>query len=131
MLERFRRPSHARLLLAVVALVALVMAQGLRLCLHADDVFVHQSIGYSATGLHLEGDLMASDAGADEPGERHFDLGFGLLKHLSDAGAAILIAVFLVLFSPLRARQYFEPAESRLPYSSDPRRRPQPRAPPL
>lgn len=131
MLERFRRHSHARLLLAVFALVALVAAQGLRLCLHSEHAFTHEDGGSSASGWHLEGDLMAPDSGAGESGDQHFDLGVGLFKHLSGIGAAILVAVFLVLFSPLRARPYFEPAESRIPHSSDPRRRPPPRAPPL
>lgn len=129
MLECLRRHSRARLLLAAVALVALVTAQGLRLCVHADDAVAYESGGNSAAGWHLEGDLMAPDADADESGDRHFDLGFGLLKHLSDVAAAILIAAFLVLFPP-RARQYFALAESRIPYSSDPRRRPPSRAPP-
>ena len=131
MLECLRRHSRTRLLLAAVALVALVTAQGLRLCVHADAAVTYESGGNSAAGWHLEGDLMAPDAGVDESGERHFDLGFGLFKHLSGIGAAILVAVFPVLFSPLRARPYFEPAESRIPHSSDPRRRPPPRAPPL
>lgn len=130
MLECLRRHSRARLLLAAVALVALVTAQGLRLCVHADAAVAYESGGNSAAGWHLEGDLMAPDAGADESGDRHFDLGFGLLKHLSDIAAAILIAAFLVLFPPPRARQYFALAESRIPYSSDSRRRPPSRAPP-
>ncbi len=130
MLERIRRHSRARLLVAAIALIALVAAQGLRLCLHSDGVFAHEGSGSSASGWHLEGDLMAPDTAADESGDHHFDFGFGLFKHLSGIGAAILIAVFLIPFSPPRAREYFEPAASRIPHSSDPRRRPPSRAPP-
>jgi hypothetical protein len=131
MFERIRRCSHARLLVTAIALIALVAAQGLRLCLHADGTFAHDSGGSSVGAWHLEGDLMAPDAGDDESGDRHLDVGFGLFKHLLGIGAAILIAAFPVLFAPLLTRHVFKPAESRIPHCSDPRRRPPPRAPPL
>jgi hypothetical protein len=129
MLESLRRHSRTRLLFAVAMLVALVTAQGMRLCLHASDVAVHEDTGSSAAGWHLEGGLMAPEAGDDESGDQHFDLGFGLLKHLSSIAAAILIAALLVLLPP-RTRQSFVLAESRTPRTQDTRRRPPSRAPP-
>jgi len=65
MLPLLRRNASSRLIIVTAMIIALLMAQGLRIC-------VHEAVGASSTSsglFHLETNLMADDGdGTESPG---------------------------------------------------------------
>ena len=124
----FRRKTSTQLIVVVITLLALLVGQGLRLCLHSVDT---ADAGHThATASHLESNLL-------EPGEpndsakQHVSLNLAMVKQITDGILAILLTVVLVWLLP-PVRQHFAVSRSTplLP-SVDFRLRPPLRAPPF
>lgn len=128
MLNLFRRKTSTQLIAAVITLLALLVGQGLRLCLHATDT---TDTGYKyTTASHLESNLPAPGE-PDDAGNRHVSLGLAVIKLISDGVLAILLTVALVwLLPPLRQHFAVSRRTPLLP-SGDFRLRPPLRAPPF
>jgi len=128
MLQLFRRRTPTQLIAVVVTLFALLVGQGLRLCLHTADA---ANAGPAHTTVsHLESNLL-SPGEPDDGADQHVSLGLAVVKQLADGALAILLTVALVwLLPPLR--QYFA-VSRRTPLlpSGDFRLRPPLRAPPF
>jgi len=128
MLQLLRHRTPTRLIAVVVTLLALLVGQGLRLCLHTADP---TDAGLShTTAAHLENNLM-SPGEPDDSADQHFSLGLAVIKLVSDGVLAILLTVALVwLLPPLRQSFAVSRSTPRLP-SGEFRLRPPLRAPPL
>jgi len=86
MLHLLRRRTPTRYVAVVVTLLALLVGQGLRLCLHtADPTDARHS---HATAAHLEGNLM-SPGEPDDGADQHVSLGLAVIKLVSDGVLAI------------------------------------------
>lgn len=115
--------------LAPLLLVAILFAQGLRLCLHAP----HEAeAGHvHTTALHIENDLLAEDDSNDTTGDRHVPISLAFIKKLANTvlwvvpvAAALLFVLPRVASRPLAEPQY------AFPFAGHYRRRPPLRAPP-
>ena len=128
MFRHFRRKTPTRLIAVVITLLALLVGQGLRLCLHPADAT--DAGPAHATASHLESNLL-SPGEPDDSADRHVALGLAMVKQITDGVLAILISVALVWLLP-RIRQRFAVSRSTplLP-SGDYRLRPPLRAPPF
>jgi len=128
MLHLFRRRTPTRLIAVVVTLLALIVGQGVRLCLHTADA---ADVGHThATVAHLESNLL-SPGEPDDGADQHVSLGLAVVKQISDSVLAILLTVALVwLLPPLRHSFDISRRTPRLP-SAGFRLRPPLRAPPL
>lgn len=109
--------------------LAILFAQGLRLCLHAlhaaDEVHAH------AAAIHLESNIASPLDSDDDANDSHVPLGLALIKQLTDSTAfAALLAVMLLPFSPT-AKTRFAVSRDAIPVPAvDRRLRPPLRAPP-
>lgn len=110
-------------------LVALLCAQGLRLCLHAphdaDVDHVH------STALHVENDLSTDGDGDDSPGDQHVPMTLAFFKKVADATPWVMLVALAVLFllPPVVDRPAARPVAA-LPLTGGHRWRPPLRAPP-
>lgn len=128
MLCLFRRKTSTRLIAVVITLLALLVGQGLRLCLHTADA---TDAGHThAAATHLESNLL-SPGEPDDSADRHVSLGVAMVKQISDGVLAVLLTVALIWLLP-PTRQHFAVSRSTplLP-SGDFRLRPPLRAPPF
>lgn len=112
----------------VVILLALLVGQGLRLCLHTEDA---TGAGHAhAAAAHLESNLL-SPGEPDDGTDRHVSLGLAMVKQITDGVLAILITVALIWLLP-PTRQHFAVSRSTPLLSlGDFRLRPPLRAPPF
>jgi len=128
MLHLLRRRTPTRYVAVVVTLLALLVGQGLRLCLHTADP-TDAGLAH-ATAAHIESNLM-SPGEPDDCADRDIPLGLAVVKQLTDGALAILLTVALVwLLPPLRQSFAVSRSTPRLP-SGEFRLRPPLRAPPL
>lgn len=94
-----------RQVLTLWLVLAILFAQGLRLCLHAP--YAADEMRTHATAIHLESNLTSSTEPGDDANDRHVTLGLALVKQLIDSLAfAILLAAVWTLFL-LRPNQRF------------------------
>jgi len=128
MLQYLRRRTPTRYVAVVVALLALLVGQGVRLCLHAANP---ADTGYAqASAVHLESNLPATGE-PDDDGNRHVSLGLAVVKQLTDGALAILLTVALAwLLPPLRQAFAVSRSTPWRPFAGF-RLRPPLRAPPL
>ena len=129
MLMTSLRNCRTRATLVTLMVFGVLLAQGLRVCLHmphaGDTEHVH------ATAVHLESDLAIPADSDDDASDQHLTLGLALIKKLTDGAAlAILLAAALLLFLPLPERRLAVPRGTVPPPSSGGRWRPPLRAPP-
>jgi hypothetical protein len=128
MLRLLRRETSSRLVLVVIAILALLVGQGLRLCLHTADATDAEHT--HATAAHLESNLL-SPGEPDDSADRHVSLGVAMVKQITDGALAILLTVALIWLLP-PTRQHFAVSRSTpLIPSCDYRLRPPLRAPPF
>jgi hypothetical protein len=128
MLRLFRRKTSTQLIAVVITLLALLVGQGLRLCLHTADA---TDAGHNhAAASHLESNLLASGEPNDSA-KQHVSLNLAMVKQITDGVLAILLTVALIWLLP-RTRQHFA-VSRRTPLlpSGDFRLRPPLRAPPF
>ena len=124
----FRRKTSTQLIVVVITLLALLVGQGLRLCLHPVDAT--DAGPTHATASHLESNLL-SPGEPDDSADRHVSLGLTMVKQITDGVLAILLTVALIWLLP-RTRQHFAVSRSTpLLSSGDFRLRPPLRAPPF
>jgi hypothetical protein len=128
MLRLFRRKTTTRLIAVVITLVALLVGQGLRLCLHPADAT--DAGPAHATASHLESDLL-SPGEPDDSADRHVSLGLAMVKQLTDGVLAILLTVALIWLLPPTSQRFAVSRSTPLPPSGDYRMRPPLRAPPF
>lgn len=128
MLHLLRRRTPTRLIAVVIILLALLVGQGLRLCLHTADA---TDAGYThAAASHLESNMLAPGEPNDSA-KQHVSLNLAMVKQISDGVLAILLTVVLVWLLP-PVRQHFAVSRSTpLLSSGDFRLRPPLRAPPF
>jgi len=128
MLHLLRRRTPTRYVAVVVTLLALLVGQGLRLCLHtADPTDARHS---HATAAHLEGNLM-SPGEPDDGADQHVSLGLAVIKLVSDGVLAISLTVALVWLLPPLRQSFAVSRDTPLLPSADFRLRPPLRAPPI
>lgn len=129
MLMTSLRYRGARTTLVTVLMLGILLAQGLRMCLHVPHA---SDAGHThATAFHLESDLALLADSDDDAGDRHLTLGLALIKKLTDGAAlAILPAAALLLLLPLPERRFAVARDTVPPPSSGGRLRPPLRAPP-
>lgn len=128
MLQLFRRRTPTRLVAVVVTLFALLVGQGLRLCLHTADPAV---AGHShAPTAHLESNLL-SPGEPDDGADQHVSLGLAVVKLLADGVLAIVLTVALIWLLPSLRQHFAVSRRTPLLPSADYRLRPPLRAPPL
>lgn len=117
--------------LVPLMLVAVLLAQGLRLCLHAPHV---ADEGHAhATAIHLESNLTSPADSDDDAKDSHVSLSFVLFKpgQLDDGfAAAVLSATVLLLLLFRQTVRVPAPVEAVPALSSGHRLRPPLRAPP-
>lgn len=123
------RSRGTRTTLVTVLMLGILLAQGLRMCLHvphADDAdHTHD------TAIHLESDLALLADSDDDASDQHLTLGLALIKKLTDSAAfAILLATTLLLLLPLPQRRFVVPSGTAPLPSYGGRLRPPLRAPP-
>jgi hypothetical protein len=125
-LAMFRRQ---RVLLGPLLLVAILFAQGLRLCLHAPPDAAADHV--HTTALHIESDLIVGDDMDNAPGDRHVPMDVAFVKKIADAclWAALFAASVLFLLPRVVNRPLAVPV-SVLPYAGTTWWRPPLRAPP-
>lgn len=112
----------------VVILLALLVGQGLRLCLHTADA---TGAGHAhAAAAHLESNLL-SPGEPDDSTDRHVSLNLALVKQLTDGVLAILLTVALLWLLPPVRQHFAVSCRTSLPLSGDFRLRPPLRAPPF
>lgn len=100
MLQRIRR-LRIKSALSVFLIAALLLAQGVRVCLHAPHE-AHDGPAAQRAALHLESELSTLGEHDDSAADWHYSL-FVILKKLSgDSPLAALAALILVLFAPAR-----------------------------
>jgi len=128
MLRLFRRKTSTRLIIAVITLLALLVGQGLRLCLHPGDTA--EAGPALATTAHFESNLL-SPGEPDDSADRHVALGLAMVKQITDGVLAILISVALVWLLPLIRQRFAVSRSTPLLPSGDYRLRPPLRAPPF
>jgi hypothetical protein len=128
MLRLFRRKTSTRSIIVVTILLALLVGQGLRLCLHTVDA---TDAGHThGAAAHLESNLL-SPGEPDDSTDRHVSLSLAVVKQLTDGVLAILLTVALLWLLP-PARLHFAVSRSTpLLSSGDFRLRPPLRAPPF
>ena len=128
MLRLFRRKTSTQLMAVVITLLALLVGQGLRLCLHPADATDAEPTHTSAA--HLESNLL-SPGEPDDSADRHVSLSLAMVKQITDGVLAVLLTVALIWLLP-RTRQRFAVSRSTplLPVG-DYRLRPPLRAPPF
>jgi len=128
MLHLLRRRTPTRLIAVAVTLLALLVGQGVRLCLHTADA---ADVGHThAATAHLESNLL-SPGEPDDGADQHVSLGLAVVKQVTDGALAVLLTVALVwLLPPLRQHFAVSRSTPRLP-SAGFRLRPPLRAPPL
>ncbi len=103
MLLRALHPKTKRLVLFVVAL-ALLFAQGVRLCVHTDvDPVAGEAAVASAPAVHLESLPNADDGAIDE--NQHAPFAAAFVKFTSDVPFVFLVTV-LFLFGVVRRSTY-------------------------
>ena len=110
-------------------LVALLFAQGLRLCLHAPHDAEADHV--HSTALHVESDLSSDGDGDDSPGDQHVPMTLVFFKKAADAALSMLLVAVAVLF--LLPAVVDRPAPvpvAALPVTGGHRWRPPLRAPP-
>ncbi len=123
---RYRR---TRVTLVTLMVFGVLLAQGLRVCLHmphaGDTEHVH------ATAVHLESDLALPADSDDDANDRHVALGLALIKKLTDSPAfALFLAAALLLLLPRPEQRFAVPRNAAPLPSADRRLRPPLRAPP-
>lgn len=112
----------------VVTLLALLVGQGLRLCLHTADTT--DAAHTHAAAVHLESNLL-SPGEPDDGADRHVSLNLALVKQISDGVLAILLTVALVWLLPPVRQHFAVSRRTPLQPSGDFRLRPPLRAPPF
>jgi hypothetical protein len=128
MLRLFHRQTSTRSIVVVITLLALLVSQGLRLCLHTEDAA--GAAHTHATAAHIESNLL-SPGEPDNSADRHISLGLAMVKQISDGLLAILLTVALIWLLP-PVRQHFAVSRNTpLLQSGDFRLRPPLRAPPF
>lgn len=128
MLRLFRHKTSTRLVIAAITLLALLVGQGMRLCLHPADV-TDAGLALAATA-HLESNLL-SPGEPDDSADRHVALGLAMVKQITDGVLAILISAALVWLLPLIRQRFAVSRNTPLLPSGDYRLRPPLRAPPF
>lgn len=125
----FRNRSAAGNILIFAALLAVLLTQGSRLCLHTPHA---EDAGHAhATAVHLESDL-TSPADSDDANDRHVPLGLALVKQLTDNPAfAALPAAVWALFLPRPNQRFAVPRNAKPLFPVAYRLRPPLRAPPF
>jgi len=129
MLPLFRRNSSSRLIVVVTMILGLLLAQGLRVCVHGA---AEEGVFSTATGVtHLESNLMTDDSdGATSP-DWHAPFSI-VLKQLGIKFELLAIAVALLILPLLQVvRQIPAPRSAVAPLASFHALRPPLRAPPL
>lgn len=127
MLRLFRRKTSTRLITVVITLLAVLVGQGLRLCLHSADM-IDAGAAHAAT-THLESDLL-SPGESDENTDQHVSLSLAMIKQLADGVLAILFTVALIWLLPRTRQRFAISRNSPLLPSGEQRLRPPLRAPP-
>lgn len=128
MLRLFRRKTSTRLTIVVITLLALLVGQGLRLCLHPADA-IGAGAAHAAT-THLESDLLLPGE-SDENADQHVSLGLAMVKQITDGVLAILLTVALISLLPSTHQRFAVSRNSPLLPSGEQRLRPPLRAPPF
>lgn len=124
MLQRFP-PLRLRAAWGMVLLAALLLAQGVRVCLHVP----HDAPAQPYAALHLESEFSSLGEHNDSAADQHYSL-FGILKKLpGDIPLALFVALALALRASARSPR---PAAAGLtpPAAGVYRWRPPLRAPP-
>ena len=118
-----------RALFMPLLLVALLFAQGLRLCLHAPHDAEADHV--HTTMLHVESDLNTDGDGDDSPGDQHVPMTLAFFKKVADAAPWVMLVALAVLFllPPVVDRPAAGPVAA-LPLTGGHRWRPPLRAPP-
>lgn len=113
----------------VAVAFALLLAQGVRLCLHVLDP-ANEAHAHS-TALHLETGFVADLDADDTSNNTHVSLAFTLFKQIAnDALAVALVSAIVALFLFFPTPPWYRPARSLPPPGRGQRRRPPLRAPP-
>lgn len=128
MLRLFRRKTSTRLITVVITLLAVLVGQGLRLCLHPADA-IDAGLAHAAT-THLESNLL-SPGEPDEGVDQHVSLGLAMVKQITDGILAILLTVALIWLLPPTRQRFAVSRNSPLLSSGEQRLRPPLRAPPF
>jgi hypothetical protein len=119
------RGKHLRPTIALFGMLALLAGQGLRLCLHSDDV--EPMLGGLA---HLESNMLQSGE-PDDLSDQHLSLGLALVKQVVAGLFAVLGVVALIWLLPETLRNFGAIPRYSLPQSLEYHFRPPLRAPPL
>lgn len=130
MYQLFRRKTPIRLVVVFTTLVSLLLAQGLRVCLH--DAVGDGSFHISITAAHLESDFVADH----EDGSSTSAKEVSLVTVLKQFGAeikqiAVILALLALLPLVLLAERVSTRTVTAAPYICFHARRPPLRAPPL
>lgn len=127
MLRLFRRKTSTRLITVVITLLAVLMGQGLRLCLHPADA-IDAGLAH-ATTTHLESNLLSP--GEPDGVDQHVSLGLAMVKQITDSILAILLTVALIWLLPPTRQRFAVSRNSPLLSSGEQHLRPPLRAPPF
>jgi hypothetical protein len=128
MLHLFRRKTSTRLTTVVIIVLALLVGQGLRLCLHAADV-TDTEHAHSAAA-HFESNLV-SPGEPDDNADRHVSLDLAVVKQITDGVLAVLLTVALIWLLPPTRQHFAVSRNTPLLPSGDYCLRPPLRAPPF
>jgi len=126
MLHFLRRRTPTRYVAVVVTLLALLVGQGIRLCLHTAD----PADAFHAQAAHLESNLL-SPGEPDDGADQHVSLGLAVIKLITDGVLTILLMVALVWLLPPLRQHFAVSRNTPLLPSGDFRLRPPLRAPPV
>jgi hypothetical protein len=129
MFHRFHpKKTPARLIVVFAILLALLVGQGLRLCLHAPEA---TGAGPAhATTAHLESNLLLPGEPNDNA-DQHVSLDLAVVKQIADGVLAILLTVALIWLLPHNHQRFAISRSILLLASGDQRLRPPLRAPPF
>lgn len=130
-LEDSRRRRAARIV-AVVTVLAMLFAQGLRLCVHTAAVAGDgDRLSAVSISVHLESNLGSSDDAYGNAAVRDVQLSLDLVKVVYELVFAVILTAFLIFLLPARTTSPQPPANLHLRLGGAPGLRPPLRAPPL
>jgi len=129
MFYRVRHNPHSRILVVITMVFSLLLAQGLRVCVH--DESNAETLHASAGATHLETNFAADDdeSGASSAWHASFSIALKQLKVAFEL-LAVVVALLILPFLVLTLRLPETPAAATLPSGIDALRPPL-RAPPL
>jgi hypothetical protein len=122
------RSRSIKTVVVPLMLAAAVLAQGLRLCLHAPHVADSDHV--HSVAVHLESSLVAPADSDGDANDNHLSFAFALVKKLADGSAlAVAVTAFWLLSVP-RSPGRLNARSDVAPPSGDRHRQPPLRAPP-